>query len=266
LKSAAEAISDDDVKSERALLEIGERLRALLRKLQTASHRFCVVGDSAANAEVIAQIRERWSAQKTSLQSPLRGAAKKPVENTTYTIATGVNYCALVFPTVPLAHDDAAALAVACRYLTHVFLHPKLREQGGAYGGSSNYQGDSGVVSLTSYRDPRLADTFRDMRDSLAELAKIPDDERLLREAILGVIAMIDTPASPAGEAKTRWISDLKGLGPDRINALRKRILATTCADLRRAAQRWLDPNGGVAAAVTSAEAAKAIGWRTEAI
>ena len=61
---------------------------------------------------------------------------------------------------------------------------------------------------MTSYRDPRLAGTYDDFRESLRWLSDCPNDQRLLKEAILGVIAGLDSPGSPAGEARSRFTGD----------------------------------------------------------
>jgi Zn-dependent M16 (insulinase) family peptidase len=169
---------------------------------------------------------------------------------------------------VPLGHADAPALAVAGRLLVNNVLHPKIRERGGAYGSGASFAPATGTFTLTSYRDPRLGGTYDDFRDSLRWLSDCPNDQRLLKEAILGVIAGLDSPGSPAGEARARFTGDLKGSTPKRMNAFRARILGTTVTDVRRVANAWLPSDGGVAAVVTGSEqfAASGLGWATEAV
>jgi Zn-dependent M16 (insulinase) family peptidase len=187
---------------------------------------------------------------------------------TAYTTATAVNYCALSFPVVPLGHADAPALAIAGRLLVNNVLHPRIRERGGAYGSGASFAPATGTFTLTSYRDPRLTGTLDDMRDSLRWLSDCPNDERILKEAVLGVIAGLDSPGSPAGEARSRFSGDLKGATPKRLNAFRSRILATTVTDIRRVTNAWLPPDGGSPAVVTGVEQFSASGleWAVEAI
>ncbi len=144
--------------------------------------------------------------------------------------------------------------------------YPKIREQGSAYGAFAGQQSSVTAFVFGSYRDPRLAATYQDMRQSLDWLAACPDDPRLLKEAVLGVIADLDTPGSPTGEARAHFTGDLKGTGPALLNQVRRRILAVTAMDVRRAATQWLPPEGGSVAVVTSAENAKASGmdWTIE--
>ncbi len=185
-----------------------------------------------------------------------------------YTTASAVNHVALAFTAPPLGHADAPACAVAAQVLTNLRLHPLLREQGGAYGGGARWSAGTASLVLSSYRDPRLGDTLHDMRSSLAWLAAWPGDARDLEEAILGVISGIDAPASPAGEARGRFIGSLTGAEPARLDRLRAGVLAVRAADVRAVAARWLRPEGGVPAAITSAEtlARSGLGWESEGI
>jgi Zn-dependent M16 (insulinase) family peptidase len=191
-------------------------------------------------------------------------AAGALVPPTAFTTGTSVNYCALAFPAPSLRHADAAALAVGARILTNRWLHPKLREQGGAYGGGAGYS--AGSVTLTSYRDPRLVDTYRDMRDGLRWLAALPDEPAALKEAQLGVLQGLDAPGSPSGEARRRFLGDLTGRDPATLDAFRSRIIACDLASVRAAAARWLPPEGGSQACVTSPDGAKTLGWEAVAV
>jgi Zn-dependent M16 (insulinase) family peptidase len=271
LKRLAASVAEDAPKADDQLAALGERLQALLARVIGAERHLAVIGDSADRALVLATVHGSWSMPtpgdpaSTVPFAPPKAEAAKP---TAYATATAVNYCALAFPAVTFAHPDAAALSVAGALLTNNVLHPKLREQGGAYGGSAGFQATNAAFALTSYRDPRLKDTFADMREGLRWLAACPDDRRLLKEAILGVIAGLDAPASPAGEARNRFTGDLKGMGPALVNAHRRRVLAVAAEDVRRAAARWLPAEGGSTAVVTSAENAEksGMGWTVEPI
>ncbi len=270
LKRTAAEIGADAAHPQQALERLGAGLAALLRRLGSASRQFALIGDAAGRSEVVDELHQAWARLPPTPEAGaiFRPLASYPSTATAYTTATAVSYCALAFPTVALAHGDAAALAVSGRLLTNNILHPRIREQGGAYGASASYAGATGSFTLTSYRDPRFAATFEDMRAGLRWLAECPADARLLKEAVLGVIAGLDSPGSPAGEARARFTGDLKGSGPERMNTFRRRVLATSIEDVRRIARVWLPTGGGVPAAVTSAEIAQAsgLGWATEAI
>lgn len=260
LKNLAEQLES----SPTAITGLAAELQALVRKLASLDAHTALIGDAAERSEIIAAARAAWPAgtSSTAFTAPPASA----VGPTAFTTATAVNYCALAFAVAPLGHPDAAALSVAGRLLTHQVLHPKLREQGGAYGGGASYQGGGATFALTSYRDPRLEATYADMRDALRWLRACPDDPRLMKEAILGVLASLDAPGSPAGECRSRFSADLKGTGPKRLDAYRAAILRTTAAEVRAAAERHLDPDGGTQAVICGTEAATRLGWQTVAI
>jgi len=273
LKRTAASIAEDAIGADDALAALASRLAALSRRLATTPRRLAVVGDAAARAEVLAVARRQLIGDgpepaTRSLRPALAAPAACAVPATAFTTAAAVNHVALGFAAVPVGHGAAPALAVAAQYLTHHYLHPRLREQGGAYGASAAYQATSAALVLSSYRDPRLAATVSDLRAAGDWLAAISDDERPLRESILAAIAAIDTPASPAGEAKARFRAELRRAGPDRIDHLRSQVLAVTADDLRRVAGRFLVGQAGTAAAITSAPAlaASGLGWVAEEI
>ena len=260
LKATAATLEADP----QAIASLAQELQALVRRLAALPAHTALIGDAVERPEIIAAARAAWPA--ATAVNHFSAPPSLLVKPTAFTTATAVNYCALAFAVAPLGHPDAAALSIAGRLLTHQVLHSKLREQGGAYGGGASYQGGSSSFALTSYRDPRLEATYADMRDGLRWLRTCPNDAQMMKEAILGTLASLDAPGSPAGECRSRFSSDLKGTGPKRLDAYRLAILRTTAADVRAAAERHLDPEGGTQAVICGTEAATRLGWETVAI
>jgi hypothetical protein len=127
-------------------------------------------------------------------------------------------------------------------FLTNGFLHRKVREEGGAYGAGAGWDSDTGAFRFYSYRDPRLAETLADFDASLEWLAGDAHEARQVEEAILGVVAAIDRPESPAGEAVKAYFGELHGRTAEQRRRFRSRVLAVTLDDLRRVGAAWLDP------------------------
>lgn len=246
-----------------ALARLGDDLAALRRILAAAAPHAALIGGPAARPELLAAAwPEAASAPAASGGVRLPGAGT--VADTAYTTGTAVNHTALAFAAPALRHPQAAALAVGARILVNRWLHPRIRERGGAYGGGAQYGG--GAFTLTSYRDPRLAETYADMRAGLAWLAGFADDAAALKEAKLGVLQALDAPGSPAGEARRRFLGDLTGRDPATIETFRTSILAATCAEVRAAVAAWLPPEGGTAACITAPARAAALGWAAEPV
>ena len=138
-------------------------------------------------------------------------------------------------------------------FLRNGYLHRAIREQGGAYGGGAGYHPDSGAFRFYSYRDPRLADTLADFDRALDWLRTHDHPARTLEEAILGVVAAIDKPGSPAGEAISAFFGILFDRTPEQRRAYRQRVLAVTLDDLKRVATSYLQPEQARCAVLSNA-------------
>jgi Zn-dependent M16 (insulinase) family peptidase len=163
---------------------------------------------------------------------------------------TQVNFCAKAYPTVAIGHADAPALQVLGDFLRNGYLHRAIREQGGAYGSSADHP-DSGSFRFYSYRDPRLSGTFEDFDRALDWLQINNHLPRTLEEAILGVIASIDKPGSPAGEAISAFFGNLFGYTPEQRQLFRRRVLKVTIEDLKRVAITYLNADRSYSAVIS---------------
>ena len=116
------------------------------------------------------------------------------------------------------------------------FLHKRVREQGGAYGGGASYDPFSGTFKFYSYRDPRFIETIEDFQSAISWAALGSFDENMILESKLSVLSDIDKPASPAGEA----FKDYRLMSEDKTQKMReeyrKNIFSVTKEDLVEAA------------------------------
>ncbi|CAG0925259.1 unnamed protein product [Notodromas monacha] len=155
-------------------------------------------------------------------------------------IQANVQFCSSAYQAVEVSHPDAAPLMVLAAYLRNGFLHSAIREKGGAYGGGASYDGNACSFRFYSYRDPRLAETFNDFEASVQWLLNTEQKPHQLEEAILGLIAGMDKPGSPAGEAITACYALLHARTPAFRKQLRSRLLAVGLEDLQRVAVQYL--------------------------
>ncbi len=249
LQALDDAVRDSDSAAD-ALLA---RFAALHARLAGAPADVLLVGeDDALTAahEALAGLGSGLTASPQVALAQLPGAPA--ARGGAWFANSDVNFCAKAYAAVPQGAPDAPALAVLARYLTDGFLHPAIRERGGAYGGGASFDSDSGAFVFYSYRDPRLGETLVDFDRALDWLAT-PAPGALLEEAILGVIRGLDKPRSPAGAAVHWFYSELHGRDAGFREQFRQRVLATTVDDLRAAAARYLDPARGVVGVVTHA-------------
>jgi Zn-dependent M16 (insulinase) family peptidase len=166
---------------------------------------------------------------------------------------TQVNFCARAYPTVPVGHPDAAALTVLGAYLRNGFLHRAIREQGGAYGGGASQDSTGAAFRFFSYRDPRLAETLEDFDASLRWFRDGAAAPEALEEAVLGVVASLDRPGSPAGEARQDFHNRRFGRDHAQRMTFRRQVLAVSHDDLVRVCEAYLQPERASTAILTGA-------------
>lgn len=150
-----------------------------------------------------------------------------------------VNYCYEAFQVPKQTDPDAEYFSVLSRYLSSHLMHPLIREQGGAYGGSAHYNGFLGMFTLSSYRDPRVLGTFTDFKTVIETILHKPLDPQALQEAI---VSSLRSPSIAAQEHAQLSLSRVSmGLSEADLESKRLRILQCTESDLKRIAKQYLD-------------------------
>ncbi|MDD3981850.1 MAG: hypothetical protein PHT55_06585, partial [Spirochaetales bacterium] len=146
------------------------------------------------------------------------------------TAPSQVNYVGRAFPTLA---EASGAFLVAKKYLDTAYLWEKLRVQGGAYGGFSTYDLNSGNFMLLSYRDPNLQETFQifDTVDGYLEGLDISTEE--LERAVIGTIGGVDAYLLPDMKGYVSLVYHLTGYKHEDRQRMRDQILATSAADFR---------------------------------
>lgn len=168
-----------------------------------------------------------------------------------------VNYVTRVFRAVPYSHPDSAALTVLSKLLRSEFLHREIREKGGAYGGLSSYNPESGLFSMLSYRDPHILRTLKVYDEALDWAAAGDYPDEAVKEAILAVFSDLDKPLSPGGTGGQEFANQRQGLTLEMRNRMRQQLLAVDGAALKSVAGRYLK-NAASAVSVLAGENALA--------
>jgi Zn-dependent M16 (insulinase) family peptidase len=233
------------------LTRLGEKLAQLHKLITQAPRQYLLVSEGEHHD----QFRNNYTARFSDIQNPadFQPFSLQPVHEQVgqaWLTNSQVNFCAKAFPTVPLAHEDAAPLVVLANFLRNGYLHRVIREQGGAYGGGANQDNNSAAFRFFSYRDPRLGETLDDFDQAIDWLLNTEHGWQPVEEAILGTISGIDRPESPAGEAKRTFQSELHGRTRELKQAFRERVLATRAEDLKRVAEKYLTKRDAASTAV----------------
>ncbi|KAK6617415.1 hypothetical protein RUM43_014424 [Polyplax serrata] len=135
-----------------------------------------------------------------------------------------VSYTGKSVTTVPYEHEDCSAIGVLARLMTMKYLHPEIREKGGAYGGGVNLSA-SGLLNFFSYRDPNPVNSHAVYDEALAWLKRGDFTQEDVDEAKLGLFQSIDAP-TPPGNKGMRWF--LHGITDESLQRHRLRIMQVT--------------------------------------
>ncbi|MDO4223725.1 MAG: peptidase M16, partial [Acinetobacter sp.] len=262
LRDTLAKIEHDDAAYQQFIAQV----QAVYQRILTAPKQFLLVCEEQHSERLLDEIQNVWYRQNTVMNpSPLATVARETSSaHQAWLIQADVQFCAMAFPAVEVSHPDAVALMVLSGYLRNGFLHSAIREKGGAYGGGASYDGNACSFRFYSYRDPRLSETFADFERAIDWLLNQEQHAYQLEEAILGLIASMDKPGSPAGEAITACYALLHERTPKFRQAMREQILRVTLDDLRRVAQIYLRPelaSKAVVAPFHQAETLKQLGF-----
>ncbi|QHH95495.1 peptidase M16 [Acinetobacter gyllenbergii] len=217
-------------------------LQAIHRKLMQAPKQFLLVCEEHQSDRLVEEVQNVWDKLAVDQAAVTLTQVDQVNSNDdeAWLIQANVQFCASAYQAVDVAHPDAAPLMVLAAYLRNGFLHSAIREKGGAYGGGASYDGNACSFRFYSYRDPRLAETFNDFEASVQWLLNTEQQPHQLEEAILGLVASMDKPGSPAGEAITACYALLHARTPKFRKILRERLLNVNLDDLRRVAKQYL--------------------------
>ena len=236
------------------------RFSDLHRRISGSERQFLLIAEQEHQDRLLGDLATVWSGSTTgSTRGELSLPALRERTCEAWTTATTVNFCAKAWPTVAGDHEDNPVLHVLARFISNGFLHRAIREQGGAYGSGAGQNSNAAVFRCFSYRDPRLNDTLEDFDRALDWVLQEKHQGRQLEEAILGVIASMDKPSSPAGEAKIAFYDGLFGRTLEKRREFRKRVLATSLNDLRSVTERYFRPGQESYGIITSRDAVESL-------
>ncbi|EHY51875.1 Presequence protease, mitochondrial [Exophiala dermatitidis] len=148
-----------------------------------------------------------------------------------------VSYTGTCLQTAPFSSPDKAPLRVLGQLLVHNFLHPEVREKGGAYGASASASPVSGLFTMSSYRDPNPRNSLS-VFERAGTYARDKDwSSRELEESKLSIFQGIDAPRSVNTEASKEF---LYGITEDMDQEMRERLLDVTKEQVQQVAQKYL--------------------------
>ena len=228
------------------LAEVAGQLRRLGENLLTQNGpSYAVTAEAPAFADIRSPLQSFCAAVPAGLGQPAVEAvaaatAGGSAEGIGYAASVPVSYVARTFRTVPYTHADSAPLMVLAKLLRAGFLHREIREKGGAYGGMANFDPETGIFSMLSYRDPNLTRTLNVYRQAVDWAVSGDFSEEDIKEAVLAVFGTLDRPLSPGGRGHREFANQLQGMTREMRQEFRHRVLAVNREALTAVAGKYL--------------------------
>ena len=212
-----------------------EKMQKLLQKTKLDKNELLFISNIKLTNDQIDEIK--------SLDFEKDGTSKIDIKfNKTFNkvalpINTQVNFSAISFDAPIYDPGESPKFVILSSLLRNEYLHKRVREQGGAYGGGATYDPFSGTFKMFSYRDPRFVETLEDFENSLtwASLGSFDDD--MILESKLSVLSDIDKPSSPAGEAFKDYRLNSENRSQKNRQSYRNNIFNVSKEDLVEAAE-----------------------------
>ncbi|THC93078.1 hypothetical protein EYZ11_007444 [Aspergillus tanneri] len=241
LQATANLLHDAETSPER-LAELIEKLRLIqsfaISKTPGLRVRMVCERDSAYQNESVLQ---KWLAGLPRTPSPTSAPGSsfmsRAIKKTFYDMPFKVYYSGLAMQTVPFVHSSSAPLSVLSQLLTHNYLHPEIREKGGAYGAAASNGPIKGIFALTSYRDPNPNNTLKVFQNCGLFARDRSWSNRELNEAKLGIFQGLDAPMSVDEEGSRYFMS---GVTHEMDQRWREQLLDVTAKDVNEAAETFL--------------------------
>ncbi|HEY9052542.1 MAG TPA: insulinase family protein [Gammaproteobacteria bacterium] len=243
---------DNGLEKPEKLATLAEKFQALHQQILQAPRQYLLVAEESVSESLKSDLDKYWTDPVTNNVQKFYVPEISNTVKQAWVTSTQVNFCAKAYATVPIEHEDCAALSVLGGFMRNGFLHKAIREQGGAYGGGASHDSTNACFRFYSYRDPRLTETLDDFDRAIDWMLNNKHEYRHLEEAILGVISNIDKPGSPSGEAKQAFFNNLYGRTAEQRRHARKRILDVSIDDLKRVSEKYLVPENASIAVVTN--------------
>ncbi|KAL2870866.1 pitrilysin family metalloprotease cym1 [Aspergillus lucknowensis] len=241
LQATANLLRDAETSPER-LAELIEKLRliqsfAISKSSGLRVRLVCEPSSSSQNESIL----QKWISALPKIQSPTSQpqsfGSGLIVNKAFYDMPYKVYYSGLALPTVPFTHSASATLSVLSQLLTHNYLHPEIREKGGAYGAGASNGPIKGFFAFTSYRDPNPVNTLKVFQNSGIFARDRAWSDREINEAKLGIFQGLDAPMSVDEEGSRYFMS---GVTHEMDQRWREQVLDVTAKDVNEVAQKFL--------------------------
>ncbi|CRX39088.1 insulinase family protein [Estrella lausannensis] len=206
-----------------------ERLLYLQQEIfKKASPELIISGDESTIELLHSEDFSNFSKPSKEPKPIKRAPRKEKIASQGRVISAPVSSAAMALSLVPYADPRSPLFSLASSLLENRFLHQKIREEGGAYGGGATCYPLAGQFVFFSFRDPHIAATKKAFKDAVAKLAAGGFTKQDLTEAKLEAIQSQDSPVSPGSRADISYSFHKEGRTPTLRQEWRERLLKAT--------------------------------------
>jgi presequence protease len=131
-----------------------------------------------------------------------------------------------------LGYSWNGSMLVLNQIVSRDWLNQQIRVVGGAYGGYSTIS-SNGNISMVSYRDPNLTETYENFRATAAFLKNFEADETGMTQYIIGTIARLDQPLRTSQQGERAFYNFFTGLKEADYQKERDEVMGTTSTMIR---------------------------------
>ena len=218
---------------------------SVLAKLETVRRLLINRAAMIANVTLDADSFASFSPQLASFMDALPGLKvdpvklepKAPTKFEGLTIPAQVNYVGKGANLYKLGYEPHGSINVINNYLGTTWLWEKVRVQGGAYGGFSVFDTNSGTYTFLSYRDPNLLATIQNYDKTMDFLANLDMSAEELKKSIIGTIGGMDAYQLPDAKGWTSMVRYLTHYTDEERQRIRDEVLGTTTDDFKQFAR-----------------------------
>ncbi|MCB1117763.1 MAG: insulinase family protein [Chlamydiia bacterium] len=158
-------------------------------------------------------------------------------------ISSPVAFTSLGLKTIDASDPRAPFVSLASELFDNRVLHPKIREQGGAYGSGSSYNAITGCFYFYGFRDPNIESTLQAFYAAADEIGSGSFSEQDLEEAKLGLIQAYDSPIYPGSRGMAAYIWARENKSFAFRQTYRETVLNATKDQIMQVVQTEIAPN-----------------------
>ena len=232
--------------------EIDTDWEAVLAKLETVRRLLVNRTAMIANVTLDADSYASFSPQLAPFIDALPHSAVETLErynvptvktNEALTIPAQVNYVGKGANLYKLGYEPHGSINVINNYLGTTWLWEKVRVQGGAYGGFSIFDTNSGTFTFLSYRDPNLLATIENYDKTVDFLTGLGLSADELKKSIIGTIGNLDAYQLPDAKGWTSMVRYLTNYTDEERQRIRDEVLGTKVDDFKQFARLLAELN-----------------------